>query len=118
MPPDTGFKIERDPDTGGAPDVAFVVRERLAHIPDEGYAELAPDWVAEILSPSDRPGEVLEKVGQWLGGGVRVVWVLDQVRRDARIYRADGTVATVEPDGELQGEDELPGFRCSLRDIL
>ncbi len=85
MPPDTGFKIERDADTVRAPDVAFVVRERLAHIPDEGYAELAPDWVAEILSPSDRPGEVLEKVGQWLGAGVRVVWVLDQVRRDARI---------------------------------
>ena len=115
---DTGFKIERDPDTVRAPDVAFVARERLAHIPDEGYAELAPDWVAEILSPSDRPGEVLEKVGQWLSAGVRVVWVLDQVRGDARIYRADGTVSTVEPDGELNGEDVLPGFRCPLRDIL
>src|SRR5947208_17169695 len=61
---DTGFKIERDPDTVRAPDVAFVPRERLAQIPEAGYAELAPDWVAEILSPSDRPGEVLEKVGQ------------------------------------------------------
>ena len=115
---DTGFKIERDPDTVRAPDVAFVARERLVHIPQEGYAELAPDWVAEIVSPSDRPGEVLEKVGQWLGAGVRVVWVLDQVRRDARIYRADGTVSTVAPDGELDGEDVLPGFRCALRDIL
>ena len=115
---DTGFKIERDPDTVRAPDVAFVARERLAQIPDEGYAELAPDWVAEILAPSDRPGEVLEKVGQWLGAGVRVVWVLDQVRRDARIYRADGTVSTVEPDGELNGEDVLPGFRCPLHEIL
>ena len=114
---DTGFKIERDPDTVRAPDVAFVARERLAHIPDEGYAELAPDWVAEIVSPNDRPGEVLEKVGQWLGAGVRVVWVLDQKRWDARIYRADGTVSTVEPDGELNGEDVLPGFRCPLRDI-
>src|SRR5881628_2921379 len=43
---DTGFKIERDPDTVRAPDVAFVARERLPRIPDEGYAELAPDWVA------------------------------------------------------------------------
>jgi len=115
---DTGFKIARDPDTVRAPDVAFVARERLAHIPDEGYAEVAPDWVAEIVSPNDRPGDVLEKVGQWLGSGVRVVWVLDQARRDARIYRADGTVSTVEPDGELNGEDVLPGFRCPLRDIL
>ncbi len=70
------------------------------------------------LSPSDRPGEVLEKVGQWLGAGVRVVWVLDQVRRDARVYRADGTISTVGPDDELDGEDVLPGFRCPLRDIL
>ena len=115
---DTGFKIARDPDTVRAPDVAFVARERLAHIPDEGYAEVAPDWVAEIVSPNDRPGEVLEKVGQWLGAGVRLVWVLDQRRREARIYRADGTVSTVEPDGELNGEDVLPGFRCRLRDIL
>ena len=115
---DTGFKIERDPDTVRAPDVAFVARERVAHIPQEGYAELAPDWVAEIVSPSDRPGKVLEKVGQWLGAGVRVGWVLDQVRQDARIYRADGTVSTVAPDGELDGEDVLPGFRCALRDIL
>src|SRR5881275_2569066 len=68
---DTGFKIARDPDTVRAPDVAFVARERLARIPDQGYAELAPDWVAEIASPNDRPGEVLEKVGQWLGAGVR-----------------------------------------------
>ena len=49
--------------------------------------------------------------------GVRVVWVLDQKWGDARIYRADGTVSTVEPDGELNGEDVLPGFRCPLRDI-
>lgn len=115
---DTGFKIERDPDTVRAPDVAFVAKERLARIPEEGYAEIAPDWVAEILSPGERPGEVLEKVGQWLSAGVRLVWVLDQVRRDACIYRADGTVSTVGPDGELDGEDVLPGFRCPLRDIL
>ncbi|HEV8265035.1 MAG TPA: Uma2 family endonuclease [Gemmatimonadales bacterium] len=115
---DTGFKIERDPDTVRAPDVAFVARERLAQIPEAGYAEIAPDWVAEILSPGDRPGEVLEKVGQWLGAGVRLVWILDQVRRDARVYRADGTVSILALDDDLDGEDVLPGFRCPLHNIL
>jgi Uma2 family endonuclease len=115
---DTGFKIERDPDTVRAPDVALVTRERLAQIPEEGYANLAPDWVAEILSPGDRPGEVLEKVGQWLNAGVRLVWVLDPVRQHARVYRADGTVSIVGQDENLEGEDILPGFRCPLREIL
>lgn len=115
---DTGFKIARDPDTVRAPDVAFVARDRLSQIPQEGYAEVAPDWVAEILSPSDRPGEVLEKVGQWLSAGVRLVWVLDPVQPHARVYRADGTVSTVGPEEELDGEDVFPGFRCPLGDIL
>jgi Uma2 family endonuclease len=61
---------------------------------------------------------VLETVGQWLGAGVRLVWVLDPARAHARVYRADGTVSIVGPEEELDGEDVLPAFRCPLRDIL
>ncbi len=115
---DTGFQIEREPDTVRAPDLAFVHRDRLAQIQEEGYAEIAPDLVAEILSPNDRAGEVLEKVGQWLSAGVRLVWVLDPARQQARVYRADGTVSIVGPDEELDGEQVLSGFRCRLGEIL
>lgn len=51
---DTGFKIATDPDTVRAPDVAFVTQERVAFIAARGYAALAPDLLAEILSPDDR----------------------------------------------------------------
>lgn len=115
---DTGFKIATDPDTVRAPDVAFVARDRLEQITDEGYAELAPDLVAEILSPSDRPGDVLEKVGQWLSAGARLVWVLDPERGQVRVYRADGSVTVLGLNEMLDGEDVLPGFQCPVRDIL
>ena len=115
---DTGFKIARDPDTVRAPDVAFVARARLSQVSGTGYAELAPDWVAEILSPGDRPGEVLEKVGQWLDAGVRLVWVLDPIRRAARVYRMDGSDGAVGPEEVLNGEDVFPGFLVALGDIL
>src|SRR5262245_36289895 len=115
---DTGFKIARAPDTVRAPDAAFVARDRLNQIAAEGYAELAPDWVTEILSPNDRPGEVLEKIGQWLSAGVRLIWVIDPGRSQARVYRPDGSVAIVPAEGELDGEDVLPGFRCALHEIL
>jgi Uma2 family endonuclease len=115
---DTGFKIARAPDTVRAPDVAFVAQQRLDQIADEGYAEVAPDWVAEILSPGDRPGEVLEKVGQWLDAGVRLVWVVDPARRAARVYRADGTVSMLGPLDDLDGEDVFPGFRLKLSEVL
>ncbi|MGH7636213.1 MAG: Uma2 family endonuclease [Gemmatimonadaceae bacterium] len=115
---DTGFRIESDPDTVRAPDVAFTSNERRLEIPKRGYAPFAPDLAAEILSPDDRPGEVLSKVGDWLDAGVRIVWVIDPERREARIYRGDGTQSSVAPDGTLPGESVLPGFTCHLADLF
>jgi hypothetical protein len=57
-------------------------------------------------------------VGQWLSAGARLVWVLDPVGQQARVYRADGTVSVVAASERLDGEDVLPGFRCLLGDIL
>ncbi len=115
---DTGFKIGRDPDTVRAPDVAFVARARWHQVAEHGYAEVAPDWVAEILSHADRPGEVLDKIGQWLAAGVRLVWVIDPLHQHASVYRADGSTSIVGSADDLNGEDVIPGFRCPLRDIL
>jgi Uma2 family endonuclease len=115
---DTGFKIASDPDTVRAPDVAFVARERSDSIPDRGYAALAPDLLVEIVSPDDRPGEVLGKVGDWLEAGTRLIGVVDPQRQEARVYRADGSVSILARQDELDGEDVLPGFRCALKDIL
>jgi len=115
---DTGFKIESDPDTVRAPDVAFVSKERQPAIPRRGYAPFAPELAAEVLSPDDRPGEVLSKVGDWLDAGVHIVWVIDPARREARIYRADGTQSTIGESNALDGETVLPGFSCRLADFL
>ena len=115
---DTGFKIASDPDTVRAPDVAFVDRTRVAQIPRRGYAALAPDLVAEILSPDDRPGEVLAKVGEWLEAGVRLAWVIDPDRRVASVYRADGSVMTVSSDAYVDGEAVVPGFSFRLSELF
>ena len=115
---DTGFKIASDPDTVRAPDLAFVDRTRAARIPRRGYAALAPDLVAEILSPDDRPGEVVGKVWDWLEAGVRLVWVIDPDRRVATVYRDDGSVMTVASDGDVDGEGVLPGFSFRLSELF
>jgi Uma2 family endonuclease len=115
---DTGFKIASDPDTVRAPDLAFVRRERLALIAPRGYAALAPDLVAEILSPDDRPGEVLAKIGEWLDAGVEIVWLIDPDRRTAQVYRSDGSVAAVAHDGALEGDTVLPGLTIPLAELF
>lgn len=107
---ETGFRLASDPDTVRAPDVGFVSRAR--------HPTPAPDLAIEVLSPDDRPGEVLAKAGDWLDAGTRLVWVVDPVRRLARVYRADGTESLVVESDALDGEDVLTGFRHPLADVL
>jgi Uma2 family endonuclease len=115
---ETGFKLASNPDTVRAPDAGFVSSERLPDPLPKGYADFTLDLAVEVLSPDDRPGEVLAKVSDWLTSGVRLVWVLDPERRVARVYRGDGSESLV-PDGEdLHGEDVLPGFVCAIADVL
>jgi Uma2 family endonuclease len=115
---ETGFTLSRAPDTVRAPDIAFVRRERLPDPVAKGFPELAPDLVVEVLSPDDRPGETLAKVGDWLEAGARLVWVIDPERRRARIYRKDGSEVSIAEDEVLSGEDVLPGFTCRLASVL
>jgi len=115
---ETGFKLATDPDTVRAPDVAFIRRERLPDPPPTGYAALAPDLVVEVLSPDDRPGEVLAKIADWLRAGTQLVWVVDPARHAARVYRADGSESLAAQDGMLDGEDVVPGFVCRLSEVV
>jgi Uma2 family endonuclease len=115
---ETGFKIADSPDTVRAPDVAFVAAARVPDPMPRGYAALAPDLAVEVLSPSDGPGYVLGKVGDWLSSGCRLVWIVDPQKRSARVYRADGSEVFLDASGELSGEDVLPGFTCPLAEIF
>ncbi|MGH7546537.1 MAG: Uma2 family endonuclease [Gemmatimonadota bacterium] len=117
-PQDCGFKIQTEPDTVRGPDAAFVARERLDAIPTRGYLSLAPDLVAEVVSPGDSRGVVIEKIGQWLRAGARLAWVIDPERRQAQVYRADGGVSVLNPGDALDGEDVLPGFSLALDALL
>ena len=116
---ETGFKIASDPDTVRAADIAFVRRERIpeAGIP-KNFWELAPDLVAEVLSPGDTYSEVEEKVEDWLNAGVRAVWVVDSKRRAVTVYRSTTDVTRLSESDELDGGEVVPGFRCRVSEIF
>jgi Uma2 family endonuclease len=102
-----------------APDVSFVAAGRLAReAAGAVFPALAPDLAVEIVSPADEPRLVLDKVGEYLQAGVRLVWVLDFEARQATVYRRLTTVRAIDETGTLDGEDVLPGFACPLAEIL
>src|SRR5581483_11352386 len=74
--PEAGFRFERDPDVVLSPDGAFIRADRVP--PDEAqdrFAEVAPDLVVEVNSPTDRPSDARAKVERYLGYGVTEIWV-------------------------------------------
>jgi Uma2 family endonuclease len=107
------------PDNVRSPDVSFVAAGRF---PDErwpvGFAALAPDLAVEVLSPSDNSRDVLEKVGEYLNAGTRLVWVIDPETRMATVYRSPMDVRVIGESESLDGEDVVPGFTCPLKDVL
>lgn len=92
---ETGFKLQENPDTVRAPDVAFVSRERLEQQPPtKGYRRGSPNLAVEVVSPNDRPTEVAEKVYEWLHYGAEV-WVLDPEGRSLTVFRTGEVLRTL-----------------------
>jgi Uma2 family endonuclease len=74
-----------------------------------------PDLAVEVVSPSNRPGELLRKIGEYLAAGVPLVWVVYPKRRRVAVYRPDEEEPTVLKEDEyLENLPELPGFRCPV----
>jgi Uma2 family endonuclease len=107
------------PDNVRVPDLSFVAAGRF---PGErepvGFPTLAPDLAVEVLSPADRRGDVLEKVGEYLDVGTRLVWVIDPENRSAVAYQSLTHVRVIGENDALDGEDVVPGFSCRLGDLL
>ncbi len=119
--PETGYEcFPESPGTVRKPDVSFV---RFGRLPNERLPEpwltIAPDLAVEVISPNDLAGEVEEKVRQYLGAGVPLVWVVYPETRTVRVHRAGrGAVADLLEKDELSGEEVVPGFRCRVSDLF
>lgn len=115
----TGFLLRRNPDHVRAPDCAFVAAGRLASGSDPiGYAELAPDFVVEVISPGDTAAEVQERVDDWLRTGTAVVWAAYSSLKEVVVWRGVGVAERKSGDEELDAEPAIPGFRCKVSDLF
>ena len=114
---ETGFKLKRDPDTVRAADFSYVSKNRLKS-PPEGYPELAPDLVAEVVSPHDKASDLQRKISQYLEAGSKVVLVFYPGTRTIMIYRSLSDVTTLGEKDELIIKDILPGFKCKVKEFF
>lgn len=72
------------------PDLAGWRRERMPRLPDTAWFELAPDWLAEILSPATARVDRTEKLPLYARWGVGHVWLVDPELRTLEAYENQG----------------------------
>jgi Uma2 family endonuclease len=115
---EVGIYIRRDPDTVRAADVAFISHERLARCRAEGYLDVAPEIVVEVLSSTNRRGEITERLKDYFSAGADRVWVLDPKQRRILAYRSLADVQQFQVGDVLADEELLPGFRLPVADLF
>jgi Uma2 family endonuclease len=104
-----------------SPDAAWVERSRWAALNPEQrqkFPALAPDFVIELRSESDRLTKLQQKMMEYQSNGVRLGWLINPQQQQVEIYRPGRDIEVLENLITLNGEDVLPGFLLDLRSIF
>lgn len=114
----TGFHLPNGADR--APDVAWVHRDRWAALTPEQrekFPPLAPDFVIELMSLSDRLPDAQTKMQEYIENGVQLAWLLNRKDQQVEVYRPSSPPDILTAPSQLSGESILPGFVLSLENF-
>ena len=102
-----------------SPDAAWVSDEQWNSLTDpeqEKFPPVSPEFVAELMSSSDRLKDAKSKMLEYIDNGVQLAWLINPSEEEVHIYRADGTIAKVNGfDNILSGENVLLNFEFDLK---
>ncbi|MBI1878285.1 MAG: Uma2 family endonuclease [Chloroflexi bacterium] len=115
---EVGIYTRRNPDTVRGADALFISNERYAQKKSHSFLDVAPELVVEILSPNDSWSEVTQKLREYFGIGVRLIWVVDPQARIIYAYRSMTDVREFTENDELPGDEVLPGFLVKVAELF
>lgn len=103
------------------PDAAWILKERYFAFSEieraERFTAIAPDFIIELRSKSDRLPILQKKMKEYIENGVRLGWLIDPFKKRIRVYRADKTIEVFDNPNTVSGEDVLRGFELDLTEI-
>ena len=114
----TGFKLPngatRSPDASWIPLKKW---NKLTLTEQRGFLPLAPDFVVELLSPSDSLKDTQDKMKEYLENGTKLGWLINRQAKQVEIYRLGKEVEVLDKPISLSGEKVLPNFILDLEVI-
>jgi len=112
------YWLRRDPDTLIGADASVGSAEQVMRTPrSQFYFDGPPILAVEILEPWDTPGDVAERVGEYLAAGA-VAWVVDPGSRAVTVHRPGSEPERLTASEELSADPYLPGFRVAVAAIF
>lgn len=99
-----------------APDVSFVLAERLRKSP-RSFAELAPDLMFEVKSPTDNLKKLREKIDSFLGQGTTIGVLIHPEQRWIEIRRVGQEPVTLRDGDVLSVPDILPDWELRVEEV-
>ena len=114
----TGFHLPNGADR--SPDAAWVSSDRWNNLTEEekeGFAPICPDFLVELLSPSDNLKTLQAKMQEYLDNGLFLGWLIDRKNKKVEIYRPSQKAEILDQPYNLSGENILPGFVLDLTEV-
>jgi len=114
------FTVPDDPEQVRGADIAYISPEQLAGVawPSGEYFPAVPSLLVEVVSKTDRPHHIAQKVQDYLAGGARRVWVVYPELRAVYVHDSDHPTRVVGGSESLTDEELLPGFSLPLKRIF
>ncbi len=103
-----------------SPDASWVHRDRITQLSSNQkrkFPRLCPDFMIELISPSDRRAQVRRKMQQWIRNGVQLGWLIDPGKRTVTMYRPGAEPETLVNPQHVSGVDPVSGFVLDLTHI-
>jgi Uma2 family endonuclease len=103
-----------------SPDAAWMTRERWESIPStarDHFVPLAPEFIIELRSPSDRLVDLHAKMHEYRAAGVGLGWLIDPIEHRVHVYSADAEITELDQPAQLPGDPVLPAFILDLQPV-
>jgi Uma2 family endonuclease len=103
-----------------SPDAAWVSKKSLRRLTWQQrklFPRLCPEFVVEVMSPSDRLKPAKAKMELWIANGAQLGWLIDGDSEAVYVYRPGHPVKAHRGIQKLEGEGPVKGFVLQLRSI-
>ena len=115
---EVGIYIRHEPDRIRGADLAVWSNAKLPDGPPVGYAEIAPDLVVEILSPTDRWADMRQKIDDYFSIGVDTLWIVDPDEETVYLYHSASHRTVLGVGDTLAGTGPLTGFILPVSELF